>query len=1282
MPFNIQPFEVRNFNLGITEDFENFDRRAYVEASNVLVEDDDNLITRHGSEIEDPDNDRIPGSGRISALIEEFSGDRHFLTSDQGFFHYNPDFTELKGPAGNFALPNGDGSQIEFAPWRAHLFLTDDGLSPLVKIYRDDSSVLTLVQAGLPAVDNTIDNFNEASVVLVLSTRANALKALFNTHVTTVAGSHKLAGSSITTADATDKASMLTLVKAISDRVNEHARDETLGDYLLHNQDDGSSSLLVFSANYLTVNEPTDVKEATALLNTTMKEYDAHQIKLLIHNPNNTLTEFPGASAGALTFGDFIESPITGITIRANNSSVFQYANQVAQTFNDHINNGGSTADAHDTVDSTNLLTTVAIDQLSYRQLSWNFWLNFIHNGTNHVGSASHGGVADVAAADLEPEKALPQNLFGGMTYGDTGGILDSTDDFRTKYNLHDNDLGHHYSGATNPSSGLGYNNLIKAVPTLATYIYAFHYFREYKVGDVTFQDNGPVLQVTVTNTSVIGDFTQEISNIPVLANNSDTNWDLTNTKVKIFRTKNAGVDFRLIATLDNGITTFSDDIPDGDLDAKAQLYTAGNVLQNDVLPITKYFHVFNNVGYMANLVDATDGALPRRVRLSVPNDPDGSPASFFIDMKFDITGLSSTASNVLAFGEQRFDRLTGNFTETGAGSLTSEAVSSTIGAVNNRGIVQVEGGVYFVGRDGIYFTDGFQLRKLTESLELLYASLVKTDDQKRFVYGAYDEITRRVWWSFRKNADSTDNDICVVLDTTKGLRANSTFTVAQGHNDSFKPTALLFKGAEMLRGDERGYLFIHKETLRSDPKIDTAVASNTWTTQAINWSLKSLNIPFGTTLVRKWVPRINWASRDVGNLSVDITSINDNKADKFSSLKEIRYRVPIFGEQGAVWGTGATWFSTWRDERSGTIDQWRRFTKGKLRCDYKQVQFNNADTNIAKSDDFGTADIDATTKIITLTRGTSFWPDNPEDYEIAFEGDSFVQKFLITDSNGNRPAALTFHISFSENIEKHGVDFSKDFGSQQLSTLTGAPFAGGDFDASAITDSTFADYTLNQIAQPALAGTLRFAFTPLYAGSPASDQKIIRLSETTGDLNRDLQIIHDAAGDIVITDEDTASGAVLTYTVGAFVAVNGTKVTMEFNWDYTGGAHRFYIDGTQLGVTDVSTSSAMAGPSRIQTPINAAVAGEHNFKIDDISIFDVVQNTVNHASPQTEFLPDITVQDDDNDLTDLSAQKWVVSGIPKEEKMNLLSYILQWAPFGRSQTAFKNDAETTGDNA
>jgi len=1285
--FNLRPFEVRNFNLGITEDFENFDRRAYVVAENLLVEDDDNLITVQGSVIEEAANDRVPGNDRISSLIPEFSGARHFLTSNQSFFYYAPNFTELKGEDGNFALPNGENAQISFKEWKGHLFLTDDGQSPMVKIFRDSGGTLTLVQAGLPKIDNDKDNFDDAQVIVELIARANELKGLVNDHIDLVATSHKIADSNIFLADATDEDTSYALIKEISDKVNFHARDAILGNFVFHTQDDGSNSLLVFSSQYLTGDLPTTVKEGVTLLNRSTREFDAHQIKLLIHNPDGALTDFPGNSNGTINattgLDDFIPTPITGITIRPTNDSVFEYANQIQQTFKDHINDQGSAADAHDSLDSTNQNNSSLADTLlTFRQLVWDFWLDFILNASDaHAGSAAHGSAETIPP--LEPTQATPFNLFGGITWGDIGGALSSLSDFRTKWNLHDNALTPHYSGANDPNTGLGYHNIVPAVPAQATYIYAFHYFREYTVGDITFQDNGPVQLITVTSTSAIGDFTQEIENIPVLTNNSDTNWDLTNIKIKVFRTANAGTDFRLIIKLDNGTTIFSDQTPDTELSAKEQLYTAGDVLQNDVLPIAKFFHEFNNIGYYGNLIDEADGSLPRRIRLSISNDLDGSPASFFIDMKADITGISSTASNVLAFSEKRFERLTGNFTATGAGSLSSETVSSTIGAVNNRGILQVEGGVYFAGRDGIYFTDGFQFQKLTEDLEKFYESLVSTATQKRFVYGAYNEITRRVWWSFRENPDSTDNDICLILDTTKSLRKNSTFTVRRGGNDSFKPTALLFKGKQMLRGDERGYLFLHRDDLRSDPKIDTAVASSTWTTQAIKWRLKSLNIPFGSTLFRKWVPKLNWISRDLGNASIQVESINDNRSDKHSLLKEIRYRIPIWGEPNAVWGgDGSTWFANWRDERSGTIDQWRHFTKGKLRCDYKQVEFRNADTNIAKSDDFSTADIDATTNIITLTRGTSFWPTNPEDYEIAFEGDSFVQKFLITASNANRPSAMTFHHSFSENILNHGVDFSKDFGSQQLSTLTGSPFASGDFDTSLIANSTFADYTLNQIAQPAQLGTLRFAFTPLYAGSPASDQKIIRLSETTGDSNRDLLIIHNSSGDIVITDEDNASGSVLSYTVGAFVSVNGTKVIFEFDWDYTTGAHRFFIDGVQLGATDTSTSTAMAGPSRIQSPHNAAGAGEHNFKIDDITLFDTVQNTVNHSTPQTEFLPDITVSDDDNDLSDLTGQKWVVSGIPKEEKINQLAYILQWAPFGKSQTQFRDDAETTGENA
>jgi hypothetical protein len=129
---------------------------------------------------------------------------------------------------------------------------------------------------------------------------------------------------------------------------------------------------------------------------------------------------------------------------------------------------------------------------------------------------------------------------------------------------------------------------------------------------------------------------------------------------------------------------------------------------------------------------------------------------------------------------------------------------------------------------------------------------------------------------------------------------------------------------------------------------------------------------------------------KNVTNVSIQITSINDNSTIT-DDLLEIRVRTNLlWGNLYAVWGSQTP---NWND--NSLIEQMRRFPAGGLRCSFKQLKITQSYTNIYNSDTFGIASTNSSTKVATLTAN---WPADSVDYYITFNTDGYNRQYLITN--------------------------------------------------------------------------------------------------------------------------------------------------------------------------------------------------------------------------------------------------------------------------------------------
>jgi hypothetical protein len=510
-------------------------------------------------------------------------------------------------------------------------------------------------------------------------------------------------------------------------------------------------------------------------------------------------------------------------------------------------------------------------------------------------------------------------------------------------------------------------------------------------------------------STKVLNISSISISNLPVITNDSTTNYATSNIDVQIYRTVDSGNTYYLVDEVDNGTTTYTDSVADtlsapglDSLDTRELLYTTGGVAPNTQPPNSKFLHILQGTAYYGAVTDG-DQYFGNRVLQSIPGTIEGAPSTFFDDLEDDLTGISSVRNNVIALCRHSIYRLNGGFTKKSSGALTHEKISDTLGCISSQSIVQTEVGIFFAGTDGFYYTDGFQLIPISIDLSISYASLTETTEQAERISGSYDRRTRRIWWTAQKNPTDTDCDVVYVYYLNYGIKPSGVFTTAE-NGEYFRPSAITFFNNQMIRGDMRGLIFKHDSIYKTDPKVPSDVTTSyaSWGFVYIPYDYTSCALDFGTIYEGQWVTKIHLLGNNAGNTNLQINSIADNTNNNSNKkpLAPIQYNDNIrWGDARLNWGdTDIIW------QYDGKFDFWRRFTSKTLRSQLKQVQMVPAFIGVYRYDDFpefSYCNVDDVAKTATILTPTDFddilWPLDVVDMYIAFSGDGYENEFLIT---------------------------------------------------------------------------------------------------------------------------------------------------------------------------------------------------------------------------------------------------------------------------------------------
>jgi len=536
-----------------------------------------------------------------------------------------------------------------------------------------------------------------------------------------------------------------------------------------------------------------------------------------------------------------------------------------------------------------------------------------------------------------------------------------------------------------------------------SSYLYAFCLSYSYTVGTVTYLDRGPVFYYpTVVTGGAINAGNTDTVTLPTTYAVPE-NWDVASWKVEIYRTTDVGSILYKLAEVVFGTASYIDNTPDTDVVNNESIYTTGNIASNETPPKAKYVHAVNDYCYWARYKDGTEEFFST-VLQSKAGDPDSVPRGFYADTEQPITGLSSIYDRPLVFCEKYIYRIDNFYGDDFSGGMILRRIDDEAGCISAQSIIRTHLGIFWAGTQGFYWSDGFRVVNISMHLNKSYQKFIVNQTRKNRIAGTFDANNHRVYWSLCKDDAGNEPDMGYVLDLRFPFLPNDNttggcFTVVNG-GTYFYPTQFLAIDAYVYRGDIRGYVLKHGIEYHTDPKIDVLVAPASWETRTIEYLYASCFLDFGTKFIRKWVPRILISADNTTNLSLAISSSNDNNRVT-GTLKPIRYKnnitwgdvLPLWGDPEALWNS------------QGLIEQWRRFPSGGLRCNYKQVIFQNAEVTIVNSTLLGTATVNAVANTATLG-GTFNWIPGIVDYYISFKYDNYTRKFKIL---ARTPTTITY---------------------------------------------------------------------------------------------------------------------------------------------------------------------------------------------------------------------------------------------------------------------------------
>lgn len=523
---------------------------------------------------------------------------------------------------------------------------------------------------------------------------------------------------------------------------------------------------------------------------------------------------------------------------------------------------------------------------------------------------------------------------------------------------------------------------------TGASYIYAFVYEYEYRVGTTLFLDLGAPAYVSVPDGADSFSGNHEITAYLELTNGATRNYDTVNVKKRIYRTPANGTTLYLVDTIDNNVLTYTDSIDDDTLTSREVLYTQGGAKGNDLPPQAKYITANNNIVYYANIIESAE-TKPYRLRFSKIGDPDSVPESFFEDFESEITGIAAIDDRTVVFTDRKAVSMQGELDDLGRGNIVRKSIAD-VGCVSNSSLVTTQDFIYWFSDSGIYRTNGVQHEKLTNHLDITYQSWTESEFKSRRIYGSYDSVNQRVTWCI--NQGSADNDTILVYDeVNKGFVKNSS-------GEDFSPSAAIFQSQEMIRADSDGYVFVHSENEFSDLVKSDTLAVTDWWTKAIPYEWKHIAWDMGDAESRKWLNKINIVGRPESAVYLEPRTYREGSLDYYA-LAPIRFNpLMVWGDVVNIWGEyGNRWNSV------DYLNTAKRMHRKAKRATHLQLSLASAYVVVQQS----VADTDSQVIVDSVAKSVSMVLPSTYKFGLIYEGYDIIINGLTYQIQSGSETAL-----------------------------------------------------------------------------------------------------------------------------------------------------------------------------------------------------------------------------------------------------------------------------------
>jgi hypothetical protein len=220
-------------------------------------------------------------------------------------------------------------------------------------------------------------------------------------------------------------------------------------------------------------------------------------------------------------------------------------------------------------------------------------------------------------------------------------------------------------------------------------------------------------------------------------------------------------------------------------------------------------------------------------------------------------------------------------------------------------------------------------------------------------------------------------------------------------------------------------------------------------------------------------------------------------------------------------------------------------------------------------------------------------------------------------------PTDEMFYASFSSDI-----DADRSLGGS-TGTSGSVTISGGKADLTGNVNTESITYTVaTGDIMPQNTGTIEFRVTPDWTGNPTETQYFWEFARAAGGGPNNIELYYDTSGNWRFNVFNNGGFSILALTIadtGRFTS--GTEVHVSINWDFDNGAHRLFVDGTQVGSTD--TTTAIPAPRgtdavdtlRIGNAIPPTGTTDPDFYIRDFQVFSEVQRTAAFTAPTIGYL-------------------------------------------------------------